>query len=71
MNWQDLVERLNKREKNTIEQLINEEEDTKRIRLQEKIKIYREEKREIESFIKKEELDYGMAQRQAKEAKGT
>ena len=70
MNWQDLIERLDKRERDTVEQLINAEKDIERIRLQEKVKVYREEKRDIKKFIGKEETDYGVAQRQAKKTSG-
>ena len=67
MNWKDMVEFIKDRKQKAIIQLCDEDEIADIRRLQAQIKVYNEEVRAIERFVKKEEQD-AVAQRQAKKA---
>jgi hypothetical protein len=54
MNWEKLLERLEQREKQAIDNLIIEEDEKEKVILQQKIKVYREERRDIKKILKGE-----------------
>jgi hypothetical protein len=54
MNWEKLLVRLDTREKQATESLITEEDEKEKIILQQRIRVYRDERRDIKKILKGE-----------------